>query len=150
MKIIDGRITVLINKDYTTIELHDTLSGGKFAQIKLSPEQLSSALSRLSHTKCEIELHGLDRLNKKMEWQKLVFEIGNVNRFEKDAKSKIFEKGLLACPEGWELDNYFDSQDSFFEKDGIKYARATIRRWVNSEQNPERSVATGLNQGTKS
>lgn len=30
----------------------------------------------------------------------------------------------------WVSDNYFQSQDSFFSKDGKNYARAVIRRWV--------------------
>jgi len=31
---------------------------------------------------------------------------------------------------GWIADGYFRSRASFFTKDGKRYARCTIRRWV--------------------
>lgn len=65
MKIEEARITFLVGAESTTITLHDMKSGSAFAEIKLTPIQLSQALSRLSYTNCEINLFGLDKLNKR-------------------------------------------------------------------------------------
>lgn len=37
------------------------------------------------------------------------------------------------CPDGWIADHYFNSQNSFYYKDGQTWARTTIRRWVDKE-----------------
>jgi len=130
----DARITILVNQEYTTIELYDYVSGLTIVDIKLTAEQLSQALSRLGYTKCEAKILNAEMINKNMEMDKLSFEIGEIERFKKGANKLITEKALAACPEGWIPDTSFNSQDTFFEKDGIKYARTTIRRWITSPQ----------------
>lgn len=142
MKITDPRITILINQEYTTIELYDAEAGVHLFEVKLTPDQLSSAMSRLSHTKCSAEIFNTEKANKKMEINKLVFNIDGVDRYSKGSKKILSEMAAINCPEGWEHDDYFGSQDTFFSDNGHNYARVTIRRWVNSEPNPERSVAT--------
>lgn len=142
MKITDPRITILVNQEYTTIELYDAEAGCHLFEIKLTPAQLSSALSRLSHTKCQAEIFNADKVNKKMEINKLIFNIDGIDRYAKDSKKKLSEQAIINCPDGWEPDNYFGSQDSFFEDNGHRYARVTIRRWVNVEPDVQASVAT--------
>lgn len=129
MKLENSRITILVNSEETIIELFDYKSFITFARIKLTPEQLSSALSRMSHTACKsVEVIGLDKLNKTLEHEVLEFEIPYVSYKERDAvAAKIATE---QCPEGWEPDNYFGAQGSYFTKDGKEYARVTIRRWV--------------------
>ena len=149
MKINNPKITFLINQDYTTIELYDSTSASHILEIRLTPIQLNQALSRLGHTECTAEIFNVDKVNKKMEILKHIFNIDGIDRYSKGSKEKIVERGLLTCPEGWEMDKYFQSQDSFFSDNGRDYARATIRRWVNSEQNHERSVATMPNSSNE-
>ena len=50
---INGKITILINQEYTRIELRDDDASTTFVEIKLTPEQLSMALSRLAFTPCK-------------------------------------------------------------------------------------------------
>ena len=131
MKLKQAVITILINQDYTMIELYDNTSATCFAEIKLTPAQLSSALSRLGHTPCEIEVFELEKLNKKHEVGKLEFEIPEKYTYARaEKKDELKELANKACPEGWVLANSFNSQDSFFHKDGKYYARCIIRRWV--------------------
>jgi len=135
MKLKNAKISILIGQNSTTIELYDADSSTTFAEITLTPEQLSSALSRLSQTPCECKLHGLDRIGKKMEHKPFEFEVGELNWIGREEKAyqlclvEMKNQGLTE----WKADSYFGSKTSFFEKEGKKFARATIRRWVDSE-----------------
>lgn len=130
MKLKDARVTILINKDETTIEVDDAISNTKFLIIKLTPEQLCSALSRLSHVECEAEVSGLEKLGKTHENKYFEFEIPDSLR-SSSKENELWEiaVNLLKSTE-WKPDKYFASQNSFFRKDGKQYARCTIRRWV--------------------
>lgn len=132
MKINDPRISVLINRDYTTIRVTDNDAAICFLELHLTPEQLSAALSRLGDTKCEKgEVFNLDKLNKRMEHKNLEFPMPkNAGSGDKEAAAKA---ALKHCPEGWESDQYFGSQGSFFSKDEKQWAQTQIRRWVEIE-----------------
>jgi hypothetical protein len=126
---LEGRISVLINRDETTIEVEDENANARFLKITLTPEQLSAALSRQMAVECEIEVKGLEKIGKKHENKTFEFEIPsdlansrNENELQKLAQSLLND--------GWIAERYFSSQDSFFKKDGVQYARCTIRRWV--------------------
>jgi len=132
---INGSITVLINKESTTIEIWDVDANLLIADITLDPEQLSMALSRLSNTPCkELKINDfcLDKLGKTMIYKSFEFELPDdtdySNRVER--AEEIIKK---ICPEGWISDNYFDSQNSFFTKNNKQYARCIIRTWVEKE-----------------
>lgn len=133
MKKLEGRITMLINREYTEIELKDVNSNITFATVRLTPEQTIACLSRLGHVECEIELDGLDNLGKKMQISKLEFEIpANIYRQQMRVipVKELTEYAQSLLTDGWVADSYFGSKDSFFTRDGKKYARCTIRRWV--------------------
>ena len=129
MKIENAKITMLINRDYTEIEIHDADANTTLARVKLTPEQLSMILSRQGYVECECNTGDLKKIGKKHENKYFEFEI---------VYSKSKEDLTLACNEAlfqqgmceWESDNYYGSQNSFFSKDGKDYARTVIRRWV--------------------
>ena len=129
MKIENAKITMLINRDYTEIEIHDSDANTTLARVKLTPEQLSMILSRQAYVECECNTGDLKKIGKKHENKYFEFEI---------VYSKSKEDLILACNEAlfqqemheWESDNYYGSQNSFFSKDGKDYARTVIRRWV--------------------
>lgn len=132
MKINNASITILINRDCAIIELHDHASGITFLNLQLTPAQLTSALSRLSRTPVEsMEVKDLDKLNKKMEVQQHEFEIPDYGYQYRQHLDDIKRLAIQTCPEGWQPDEYYGSQNSFFEKDGKRYARVVIRRWVD-------------------
>ncbi len=132
---IKGKISILIGSDRTTIKLFDEDAYVTFASVTLTPEQLSEALSRLANTECELELKGLDKLGKKMEHKQFVFEVPGqqsswqLRNFEE--LTGVAQSILDNENEGWICEGYFGARDSFFEKDGKKYARCIVRRWVN-------------------
>jgi hypothetical protein len=130
MKLKNASISILINRDYTTIELHDEDAAMTFIEIKLTPEHLSDALSRLAHVPCKAEIIGIDKIGKKMEHKTLEFEIPENSGWGEERRNIASKYAKKACPEGWEPDNYFGSQNSFFSKDEKQFARCIIRRYV--------------------
>ena len=125
---LKGRISILINRDETTIEIKDESANVRFVKVKLTPEQLSAALSRQISIECELEVKELEKVGKVHENKTFEFEIpetlptrGNQLELQKIAQSQLSD--------GWIADAYFGSQNSFFKKDGKQYARVTIRRW---------------------
>lgn len=130
VKINDGRISILIGPDETRIEIDDREASIQFVTIKLTPKQLSMALSRQVYVPCDINVVGLDRIGKKMEHKKFEFKMPPSDY---STKKEIAKKEVLnVCPDGWEPDGYFGSQDSFFKKgeEREEWARTTIRRWI--------------------
>jgi hypothetical protein len=131
VKLKNASITLLVSQDKTTIELYDGEARITFLEITLTPEQLSQALSRLAHTKCEIELNGLEKVGKKQEHKDLVFPFEEDAHDWKDRVSAARQEAEKHVEPGWIVDGYFGSRDSFFRaKDGKQYAKTTQRRWV--------------------
>jgi len=125
---LEGKISILVNCEYTSIEIMDSKSHMTFVKVRLTPEQLSSALSRLAYTPCELEVNELERVGKKQEYRTFEFEINGKDQTSLEAacNEAMFQQGLHE----WHSDHYYKSQDTFFDKDGKKYARVTIRRWL--------------------
>lgn len=126
---LQGKITMLIGAESTTIEIIDEVANITFAKVVLTSEQLSMALSRLANTDCELEVFGLDKIGKKHECKTFEFEIPkqlSSSRHKKELKELAQSK----LTDGWIADGYFASQNTFFVKDGVQYARCTIRRYV--------------------
>lgn len=131
MKITNARITILVGSDKTTIELIDMDANITFVKVELTPKQLSEALSRIAHTECDINVFGLDNIGKTMVNKRHEFEIPTGIRFgNADFKETLSELIKETLPDGWISDNYFNSQDTFFKRDGKEYAQTTIRQWI--------------------
>lgn len=129
MEIENGRITMLLNDDGLSIELIDDNASITFARVKLNRGQTCQALSRLAYTHCtKMEVRGLDRVGKKMEHKTLEFVMPDCSWADKRQIAELEAK--KQCPKGWVCSDYFGSQNSFFRKDSVEYARTTIRRWV--------------------
>jgi hypothetical protein len=129
MKIKAG-LTFLINQDQdSTLEITDMDAGITFIQIKLSPEQVVQALSRLSYTRVEAEVMNLEAVGKIMETKNFEFPLPE-KIYGQAGKQLAVTEVKRVCPEGWTPDLHFNSQNTFFEKDGKSWARTIIRRWV--------------------
>lgn len=129
MELKDGRITILAEEKGVTIKLHDHEASITFAEVALTSEQFTQALSRLGYTKCAIELTNLKLVGKAMVHKVFKFRIPNLECWE-DKKRMAHREAKKVCPEGWKPDLYFEAKDSFFEKNGKSYAKTTIRQWI--------------------
>lgn len=134
MELKDARITMLINMDYTEINIRDMDAATQFINIKITPEQLSEMLSRMRYVKCKCEVIGLDKIGKIHENKYHEFEIPQNLASNEEKLLELAIKSLADNNmEEWIPDNYFRGQNSFFSKDGKKYARVIIRRYVQPE-----------------
>lgn len=146
---IDGRATVLIGRTGMDIELHDADSGVTFARFHLSPEQALQAIGRLSYGEVEkANVYRLDKVGMQRENDRIEFAVamvGGKTELYGDARKKAArERFKKECPEGgWELNDSFMSQDSFFFRDDALWARASIVRWVPKEGSAEEFVQRG-------
>lgn len=126
---LNGKISLLIGREETTIEIEDANANTTFLKVKLTSEQLSMALSRQAYVPCELEVAGLDRVGKKHEHTQFEFEIPKElanSKYEKELQELAQSK----LTDGWIAEGYFSSQSTFFKKDDVQYARCTIRRYV--------------------
>lgn len=126
---LEGKISILINADFTTIEIEDENANARFVTVKLTPEQLSMALSRQMSIDCELEVKGLEKVGKKHENSTFEFEITE-DKARSDYNEELQQIAQFQLKDGWVAENYFGSSNSFFKKDGKQYARVTIRRWI--------------------
>lgn len=126
---IKGKISILIDRHSTTIEIHDDEANTTFCLIELTPDQLSAALSRLSRVECDLDVRGFGRVGKTHENKDFEFEIPKPDMTDEEL-GRYSQEILDSNGEGWISDKYFGSQSSFFYKDGKKFARTTIRRWI--------------------
>jgi hypothetical protein len=129
---LQGKITILINREYTEIEIEDENANVRFVRIRLNPEQLSAVLSRQVCVDCELDVVGIDKIGTKHENKTFAFEIPKELRSSRHS----VELGIMAQEllnkenKGWFADEYFSSQDTFSEKDGKYFAKCTVRRWI--------------------
>jgi len=64
MKLENPKITMLINPEYTEIEIHDSVANIKLAKVTLTPAQLSLILSRQGFVDCECQTGDLTKIGK--------------------------------------------------------------------------------------
>jgi len=127
MKLKEASITILCNQDEVKIEIRDEMACTRFVNVKMKPEQFVAALSRLSNVPCEVEVVRLERVGTVHENKTFEFELPEGSRWRDQEKAiEMVEK---VCPEGWVPDKLFNSQGSFFDRDGKRWARTTIRKW---------------------
>ena len=77
-------------------------------------------------------MFGLDKVGKKMEYKSVEFKVMNHESYDtKLLKRRAREaaKEIYGDSE-WTPDLHFNSQDSFFTKDGEEWTRTIVRRWV--------------------
>lgn len=133
MKLENASITLLINQDRTTIEIRDNDAATTFIRVGLTPQQLSEALSRVSHTECSVDIYGIDKVGKTHECNRFNFEITEKLRHDRDKTDELYilakEELAKAGMHDWTPDKYFGSQDSFFSRGGKYFASVIIRKW---------------------
>ena len=129
---LDCSITILFNNSGLEIEARDESSNITFLRIKMNPEQVCKAFSRLACTPCQsMKVFDLDKVGKEMEHKTFEFPMpGNPPFYKQNQKIIAIETMNKICPPGCVPDNHFNSQNSFFFKDETLWARTIIRRWI--------------------
>lgn len=128
-----GVTTSLLNKGKIKFEICDMSSSIRFLVFEMdSHEFLGMLRSNANVRACGI-VKGLDKVGMIQENKQFEFPMPeNTDLFNRKELAKIEQHKYI--PEGWVSDNYFESQNSFFN--GINdhpMARVSIRRWVKNE-----------------
>jgi hypothetical protein len=126
---IKGDITMIIDRDCTRIEIRDRGANTTILRLELTPEQLSSMLSRQAHIDCDIDVGILEKVGKTHKNDSFEFKIPNCFTGY-DHKVEIVKHAQSLVPDGWICDKYMGSQNSFFTKDGENWGRIIIRTWI--------------------
>ena len=135
---MNGHITISrrssnAEPDYFSILVKDDESEITFVEIKLEPATLALVLSGLGSQPCKITTRGLEHVGKVQERQSIEFESPkNKDVAKANAEAELEKRGLAVG--GWILADSFNSQSSFFQKDGRPHARCTIHRWVEKTE----------------
>lgn len=147
---LKGEITINVSGDRVSIEIGDPRAAVDFLEITLTPAQFCAAMGRRMHTECELKFSGLDRVGKIHKHRKFEFPLPEkLHGYVKNKKelTAALCRGLLVEYKSgeWISDDYFGSQNSFFEKDGKPWARTTIRRWIDPEESQIKTNKDGAN-----
>ena len=128
-----GKITISrpsygCGKEKININILDCLSRQRFLTVEIDYGVFAQALTGLSELSCDINVRNLSRVGMKKETKdfELLMPKGSFN--DKDIAKKL---ALENEPEGWEVSLYFDSQNSFFDRNGERWARTTVSRWTD-------------------
>lgn len=133
---LDADITILGSEHGVTIEINDRDANSTICEIELSTKDfVSAAMGRLAHVRCTASVPCPERIGKQHEHKDLIFEMPECSY--KDRTDTAIKEAEKSCPEGWFFSKYFGSQGSFWSVDHKNYAKTTIRRYVDKEQNRE-------------
>ena len=125
-------VTLLVDGECILMHIEDVASGVRFLELRMTPEAFTAALGRRAYCPAEARVRGLDRIGLQREQDEIIFPMPDDTDYRMKQTVAIRE-AMRECPDGWEPDLSFSSQDSFFQRDGKEWARTTIRRWVEPE-----------------
>lgn len=124
-----GKITISKihspSENKMSVRLTDSSSGTRFVTAEVDMLDFMEALTGLGEVDCTITTNRIDTVGKIRQVKSLEFPV----KAFRDKKQAAVE-AAKHCPEGWEFINYFGSQTSFFDKDGVQYARTQMVRYV--------------------
>lgn len=123
-------LSISIREGKVFLRIRDEAAATEFLELEVGQAEFVQALGGLRLTSCVAEIRRLDRLGKVHEHRMLEFPLHKKHRDYDYDKELAREKVHKYCPEGWEPDLSFSSQNSFFAKDGGTWVRTIIRRWV--------------------
>ena len=113
------------NGKFVEIELYDNENRRFRIEMSIPIEHFAKALSRLVGQRCLVNFYNIDTFNKTAVNETVIFEI------EKSAnRDEAKEKAQLYVEPNEFIDLSFNSQGSFFSKDGKNYAKTYKTKFV--------------------
>ena len=132
---LKGQITISRpqgnNCDYVSIKIRDDDASIRFCEARVKYAEFAQLITGLAYVDCELEVDGLQNVGKVREHKKFEFPLPEGTFHTKEQAQRSLVEHI---PESWSSSGYFNSQDSFFIKDGKPWARTTIVRWVNKNE----------------
>jgi len=116
------------DKKKILITIKDTSSRIRFCDIEIDYDKFTKCITGLSEVECDFVTRSLNDVGKTKEQLEMVFKLPT--SYYTMGKDRIIFIAKNKIPSGWSCNLFFNSQDSFFNIDGRKYARTTIYRWI--------------------
>ena len=130
---VKGSITILGGNDRgVEIEIRDDDANCVIAKLNMTSDDfLQAAMGRMSNVKCEVmtfpEKIGKQHINKSF-----VFPMPTGMDSWSKNKEVLYELAQNELKDdGWVIDRYLESQNTFFKEDGVYYFRINARKWVD-------------------
>ena len=135
-KMNNGRLTISRpnyggEQQKISIKVRDDNSRITFLEIEIDLAKFTECLTGLSEVDCNIKTRGLGKVGKTKEMKPFEFEMPEDKKWDNDRKVIAANLASKLAPEGWKPELYFNSQNSFFDKDGKQYARTSLLRWID-------------------
>ncbi len=126
-----------INRDNhnheSVLEITDSKTHKRIIDITFTPTQIVQLFGRMGGVvglASVIDEENFKQLGKTAIRESLDVEIHNIKDEFKREMAVIKAKDLLKDSEyDWQVSDYFGSKESFFEKDGLNYAKVKITRY---------------------
>lgn len=126
----EGRLTITRptcsdGSEYVSIKVRDYDSVTVFLEIEVPLVNFAKAITGQAEIECTIKPRCLDNVGKKRISKDIEFEI-----IKYGDKEEAMEKLQHFNNDGWVASSYFGSQNSFYTKNDINYARTSAHKWV--------------------
>ena len=120
------------------IEFIDEASRARI-KVEIQPIDFANMMTGLHNVPCEMTIRGKENIGLVMMHKTIEFEVSDTLRDRKEEAADELLMLLTFEKEhwGWSSTERFDSKRSFFERDGKRFARAVIRRWVEPAEGGE-------------
>ena len=119
-------------KEVISIKVEDYESGIRFLDIEIGYSDFARLITGLSGIHCDMTVRGLANIGKVKEQKTIEFKIPDYHISSRNGDA--IKEAKNHTHDGWTCDNYFSRQSSFFFKCDQYWARASIFRYVDVEQ----------------
>lgn len=115
-----------------SIQVRDGSSRIRFLELEIDYESFTEALTGLSEVPCTAEYSDLSKVGKVLETKSVTIQLPSNCRFrDKDLAAKLGREQYNV--DGWEISEYFNSQNSFTNPPGAHLAHTTAYRYVEGQ-----------------
>lgn len=117
------------------IEISGEQSRDARIEIKMLLSEFAKCITGLGYCEGEAEIYNPELFGKVRISEHFQFEVvGADSKYSAKSKKMAEKQADENCPEGWIISKYFNSQNSFVEKDGKIYANTRIIKYVEKEE----------------
>lgn len=125
---MNGKISISRNSNNEiNICIEDKMSGARFIDVKMTPENFALAITNLSSLNCDFELRGLSVVGKKLEVKKELLDAKDLSC--SNYAEKILELVKPYEIDGWKVDSYDIRGYNYHKSKKDKY-EMTFRRYI--------------------
>ena len=134
---IKSKVSIHCGEDGVWVVIDDSLSGLPFLRCFIPASDFMAMVGGKRNVEVDMEIHNLDKIGKTLEHKTFIFEMPLFPGLPTLSTARTVARDYVKriCPEGWKPDLHFLAKDSFFLKDGKRFAKTELRRWVKINDN---------------